>query len=1153
MPTFRKSKFYNALIPEQFSFITGINETVEEKTLIRPHTRYIMAATDYADGISFRKLGLSTDGFGYFRTPFNVPNASRGMGIFNLFGGADNFLTYSSVPFPTSPAYANNSTSLVDQYNYLNGESLLATLIGPSANPVNTQLPCHVFSNFVDILCDYQFLNGIWNNPISGIGNLVPLIQQPATPILAIGSGTVFQYSFQFGSINSPFQVPKGIAFDSSGNIFVVDSNLNSIFKFNSTGGPQAFSLSGQTLSSPTGIFIDSSNNIYVTQSVSMAGHVYKFNASGVFQSAFSGSPSLVSPNGIAQDSGGNFWVCDGFNSNIQKFNSSGVYQSAYSVHGGGTPVGIYIDSSNNQYITVDGGSSPGVQKYNSSQVYQSNFTGYTFSATPWGITVDGSGNFYVVDSGKASLAIFNSSGVFQSSMGSSGNSNGQFINPTYLGFDSTTLFIVDTSNFRVQAFVESGGGQLTGDYAYCYTLIDANGNESQPSLLTDINGLSNNNVLITITPGIGITLSVWQTIRIYRTITSSIPVLASSNPVFYHVLGLDIPVTSATTYTITDSISDANISTPGNNYTLSNVNYINGALAALPVGSVPKFITAWNGQIWGANWIVGNNNYPIRVYWSASTDNSQLSPGNVTSWNSFDYIDVGTIDDGNIIGLWPGLQGRLYVFKEFATYVIEPTGQTSGIIYGATSISSEYGLYHHSIAEIGGAVIGRTKDNIMIFNGTSYKAAGNAPLIRKTVNRCISPEADSGTYDTNRQRYYLAVCDTSLAGSFQTEISYTSAPIETTSIINCFRNTVLAFDIPTSSFEIHHNEPVQVFGKLKDDGGRERIFALGMTGETFMLIEGNFFGANLSFFGTVPSGDTTGKNIQGPNYTNAGLGNALMSGAFLAVPLIINSDGTIQFYDYLTVTSGSTTASGTPTLWPVNNLLPIGNTDITMLTAIAFVPEVVAIGNSGSGAITLTNNLYQERGGIEGYSLYDITSGVFLSNANLSPNINNQELINSTGPFSIATGDKIIIVPYHEYQNVNNNGIPVQAFVTPPMGSRLNDTAKKAFELFRMQIKGNGLLNIYCFKDGNPTYELGPYLCSPDETHSIQLNSNPTTITNISGQFPLPNSYQQMVYLQNQVGYYQRIMLWLPRSSGWFEIQDFTSYYRLMSELDSL
>ncbi|MEO5634975.1 MAG: 6-bladed beta-propeller, partial [Candidatus Paceibacterota bacterium] len=137
-----------------------------------------------------------------------------------------------------------------------------------------------------------------------------------------------FQYDSQFGSNgsgNGQFNYPLGIAFDTSGSIYVVDGNNNRVQKFNSSGVYQSqFGTPGSgdgQFSNPRGIALDSSDNIYVVDYSN--SRVQKFNSSGVYQSQFgsngNGNGLFQYPQGIALDSSNNIYVVDG-NNRVQKF-----------------------------------------------------------------------------------------------------------------------------------------------------------------------------------------------------------------------------------------------------------------------------------------------------------------------------------------------------------------------------------------------------------------------------------------------------------------------------------------------------------------------------------------------------------------------------------------------------------------------------------------------------------------------------------------------------------------------------------------------------------------------------------------------------------------------------------------------------------------
>jgi len=149
-----------------------------------------------------------------------------------------------------------------------------------------------------------------------------------------------------FGTGDGQFNGPRGIAFDTSGNIYVVQSANDRIQKFDSSGGFLLKHLGsgsgeGQFLD-PHGIAVDNSDNVYVSD----AGNhrIQKFNDSLVFDSmwgwgvdngaavlqtctsgcqiglAGSGVGQLDSPEGIAS---GSIYVADANNDRVKKFDDS--------------------------------------------------------------------------------------------------------------------------------------------------------------------------------------------------------------------------------------------------------------------------------------------------------------------------------------------------------------------------------------------------------------------------------------------------------------------------------------------------------------------------------------------------------------------------------------------------------------------------------------------------------------------------------------------------------------------------------------------------------------------------------------------------------------------------------------------------------------
>ena len=173
-----------------------------------------------------------------------------------------------------------------------------------------------------------------------------------------------------------------GVAVDSSGNVYVAD-NLNFLIrKITPAGVVTTFAGSGvsgsdngtaASFNMPTGIAVDSSGNVYVTDGTTLsirkitpAGVVTTFAGSGTSGVA-DGTGTAASfnlPMSIAVDSSGNLYVPDMINSLMRKITPAGVVTTlaasgtAGSTNGIGTaasfasPYGIAADSSGNLYVT---------------------------------------------------------------------------------------------------------------------------------------------------------------------------------------------------------------------------------------------------------------------------------------------------------------------------------------------------------------------------------------------------------------------------------------------------------------------------------------------------------------------------------------------------------------------------------------------------------------------------------------------------------------------------------------------------------------------------------------------------------------------------------------------------------------------------------
>src|SRR6266699_2600606 len=110
----------------------------------------------------------------------------------------------------------------------------------------------------------------------------------------------------------SGLNIPFGLAFDKSGNLFVAVANAGSgaVYKFTPAGARTTFA-SG--LTGPIALAFDRAGNLFVAAGgdivLNNTGKVYKFTPTGVRTTFVS---SLASPFALAFDSAGNLFVADG-------------------------------------------------------------------------------------------------------------------------------------------------------------------------------------------------------------------------------------------------------------------------------------------------------------------------------------------------------------------------------------------------------------------------------------------------------------------------------------------------------------------------------------------------------------------------------------------------------------------------------------------------------------------------------------------------------------------------------------------------------------------------------------------------------------------------------------------------------------------------
>ena len=319
-------------------------------------------------------------------------------------------------------------------------------------------------------------------------------------------------------AVGAFLDLPVGMAVDNSNNLYIADSGNNAIREITPTGiiktiaglGPTAPGFSGDTgvavaatLNGPLGVAVDSSGNVYIadtnnanvreiTASTGVINTVAGSTAivSGVVTLAFGSTgdggtaitAELAAPAGLAIDSSGNLYIATYGDNRIRIVNSKGIINTfagngSYGFAGDGGPVlkatlaaprGICLDSGGNLYLAdrwnnrirkISGGT---ISTIAGNGV--GSFSGDGGSpmlaqlSDPAGVAVAANGNFYISDTlnnrvrmvSPASNTITTIAGNGNPGFGGDGGTatGAQLYQPAGLAIDSSNnLYIADSNN----------------------------------------------------------------------------------------------------------------------------------------------------------------------------------------------------------------------------------------------------------------------------------------------------------------------------------------------------------------------------------------------------------------------------------------------------------------------------------------------------------------------------------------------------------------------------------------------------------------------------------------------------------------------------------------------------------------------------------
>ncbi len=306
-----------------------------------------------------------------------------------------------------------------------------------------------------------------------------------------------FSIGRTWGTTGSPYPAntsylnyPSGLVADGN-TIWIVESNGRQVSQFSSDGTfqrrigrPGMLDYNGTALCWLTDATLDPDGHLWVVDQC--AKHVVEFDVNGnVLQelgqtwTAGSGNDQFQEPMGVAIDSDGNVYVSDGTppwnvddgNHRIQVYDASGAYLSTIGTTGtpgSGTttfhgPRYLFIDDADRLYVADSGNHR--VQILDVTNPYVPTFvgtlgvTGQSGSDnahlnTPTGVAVTSS-SIYVADTINHRVQVYDRATLaYQATIGSYGTGDYEFENPVDVDVDDAgNVYVVDAGNLRVQAF----------------------------------------------------------------------------------------------------------------------------------------------------------------------------------------------------------------------------------------------------------------------------------------------------------------------------------------------------------------------------------------------------------------------------------------------------------------------------------------------------------------------------------------------------------------------------------------------------------------------------------------------------------------------------------------------------------------------------
>lgn len=299
--------------------------------------------------------------------------------------------------------------------------------------------------------------------------------------------------------IAARFRTPRGVAVDSSGNVYVADTENALLRKVlpdgtvkTLAGGAGSAGYANGTnavarFSNPQGVTVDASGNIFVADTGNQV--IRKVTAAGLVSTVTNGLARFPSPRAVAADKAGNLVVADNDSQTISRILAKGgvtVLAGSASTHGsaegqGGTarfnrPCGIVVGRSKRLLVTdnfnhtLRAVTPDGVVTTLAGRAWSAGATDGKGDAArffwPSGAAQDGAGNVYVADAGNHTIRKVSPEGVVTTLAGGAGTNGwsdgtggkARFAWPADVALDGAgNLLVADRANHVIRRVAPSG------------------------------------------------------------------------------------------------------------------------------------------------------------------------------------------------------------------------------------------------------------------------------------------------------------------------------------------------------------------------------------------------------------------------------------------------------------------------------------------------------------------------------------------------------------------------------------------------------------------------------------------------------------------------------------------------------------------------